>query len=284
MTSLYVLGRGLVDPTEPVLRADDVGILRGDGLFETLRVQGGRAVLLDAHLDRMDRGAERIGLVVPEREAWAAAAVAAIAAYDEPTGLLKLLCTRGPEGGSPVAYAMVLPTPPATVRGREEGIHAVCLTLGVGSGAKAAAPWLLGGVKTTSYAVNMAAIREAQSRGFDDAIWVGSDGEVLEAPTSNVAWVLDGVITSPPAEEVGVLRGTTLDALLDVARLDGVTVEIRPGHVNELRSAAEVFLTSSVRGVAPVLTLDGVAVSTGGVGPITAALRSAYEEICASGR
>jgi len=282
VTSLYVLGRGLVDPTQPVFRADDLGILRGDGLFETLRVQGGRAVLLAAHLERMDRGADRIGLVVPTHDEWAAAVRAAVTAYGQSDGLLKLLCTRGPEGEAPVAYAMVSPIPASTVRGREDGVHAVTLTLGVTSGAKAAAPWLLGGVKTTSYAVNMASLREAQSRGFDDAVWIGADGAVLEAPTANVAWVRDGVVTTPPAEEVGALRGTTLDALVEAARLDGVTVEVRAGHVDELRAADEVLLTSSVRGVAPVLSLDGVAVGTGAVGPVTSALRAAYEQICAT--
>jgi len=281
VTSLYVLGRGLVDAAAPVLRADDLGVLRGDGLFETLRVQGRRAVLLDAHLERMERGAERIGLAVPDRSDWSVAAGAAITAYGEPDGLLKLVCTRGPADDAPVAYAMVSAIPAITVRGREVGVHALTLSLGVGSGTRAGAPWLLGGVKTTSYAVNMAALREAEARGFDDAIWVGAGGEVLEAPTANVGWVVGGAVVTPPAEEVGVLRGTTLDALVSAARLDGsLAIEVRAGHVDELRAADEVFLTSSVRGVAPVLTLDGSPVGDGAVGPVTAALRTAYEEIC----
>ena len=287
MTSvcLYVIGRGLVDPATPVIAADDAAVQRGDGLFETVRVCGGRAVLLDAHLDRMQRGAARTGIALPARAEWADAAEAAIAASRAGDGLLKLLCTRGPEGGRPVAFAMVSPVAEATVRGREHGVHAVTLGLGVSSSARAASPWLLTGVKTTSYAVNMAALREAQARGFDDAIWVDADGVVLEAPTANVAWVRDGVVVTPPAEEVGVLRGTTLDELVARAGLDGLdglAVEVRTAKVDELRDADEVMLTSSVRGVAPVLSLDGVPVGDGAVGPVTAALRAAYEEICYS--
>jgi 4-amino-4-deoxychorismate lyase len=284
-TSLYVLGRGLVDPATPVIAADDAGVQRGDGLFETVRVCGGRPVLLDAHLERMARGAERVGIVVPAADEWREAATAAVEAAGAGDALLKLLCTRGPEGGQPLAFAMVAPVPEATVRGREHGVHAVVLGLGSSAGVRVAAPWLLAGVKTTSYAVNMAALREAQARGFDDAVWVDVDGVVLEAPTANVAWVRDGVVVTPPAEEVGVLRGTTIDALVARAGLDGldgVKVQVRSGHVGELRAADEVLLTSSVRGVAPVLSLDRVAVGSGTVGPVTAALRAAYEEICAS--
>ena len=281
-TALYVLGRGLLDPATPVIAADDAAVQRGDGLFETVRVCAGRAVLLGAHLDRMERGAARIGLGVPGRAAWTEAAAGAIEASGAGDGLVKLLCTRGPEGGSPVAFAMVTPVPEATVRGREEGVHAVTLGLGVSSAARAASPWLLGGVKTTSYAVNVAALREAQARGFDDAVWVDVDGIVLEAPTANVAWVRAGVLVTPPADEVGVLRGTTLDALVARAGLDGLAVEVRTAYVDELRDADEVLLTSSVRGVAPVLSLDSVPVGDGTVGPVTVALRAAYEEICHS--
>ncbi len=277
--SLYVLGRGLVDPAAPVIAADDAGVQRGDGLFETVRVQGARAVLLDAHLERMARGALRTSIAVPDRAEWTAAAAAVISAGGISDGLLKLLCTRGPEGGAPLAFAAVSAVPEATVRGREEGVHAVTLSLGVSSAARAASPWLLGGVKTTSYAVNMAALREAQARGFDDAIWVDVDGVVLEAPTANVAWVRDGVVVTPPAEEVGVLRGTTLDALVARAGLDGIAVEVRSAYVDELRDADEVMLTSSVRGVAPVLSLDGLPVGEGTVGSVTDALRAAYEQI-----
>ena len=282
-TALFVLGRGLVDPAAPVFTADDAVIQRGDGLFETVRVCAGRPVLLDAHLDRMERGAGRVSIAVPSRSEWASAAAEVIAASGAGEGLLKLLVSRGPELGAPVAIAMVMPVPEATVRGREQGVHAVTLSLGVSAAARAASPWLLGGVKTTSYAVNMAAQREAQARGFDDAVWVDADGVVLEAPTSNVAWVRGRVLVTPPAEEVGVLRGTTLDALVVRAGLNGVVVEVRSAYVDELRDADEIMLTSSVRGVAPVLSLDGLPVGSGAVGPVTAALRAAYEEICRTG-
>lgn len=267
--ALAVLGRGLVDPTEPVLRADDLGVLRGDGIFETVRIRDGRAVLLTEHLVRMRTGAARLDLPLPSEAVWQELAGQATAASGAGDGVLKLLATRGPEGGEPLAYAMVTPIPERTVRGREEGIHVVTLGVPVFP----AEPWLLRGVKTTSYAVNMASLREAEARGADDAIWVAADGTLIEAPTANVVWVSGGRAATPPSE-AGLLRGVTLAALRTVTEVDE-----RPGTIDELRDADEVMLTSSVRGVAPVLTLDGKPVGDGTVGPVTAAMRRAYEDL-----
>jgi 4-amino-4-deoxychorismate lyase len=117
----------------------------------------------------------------------------------------------------------------------------------------------------------MASIRHAQAEGADDAIWVSTDGEVLEAPTSSVAWVKDGTLVTPPAGDVAILPGTTLDIVLGLC--EG-PYEVRRGTVEELAVADEVLMMSSVRGVAPVIELDGRHL---GVGPITAQLSSAFE-------
>jgi 4-amino-4-deoxychorismate lyase len=117
----------------------------------------------------------------------------------------------------------------------------------------------------------MASLRHAQAEGADDAIWLSTDGEVLEAPTSTVAWVRDGVLVTPPAGEVAVLPGTTVAVALDLLT---TPYEVRRGTADELRAADEVLLLSSVRGVAPVVELDGRALGTG---PVTAALREAFE-------
>ena len=154
------------------------------------------------------------------------------------------------------------------MRGREQGVSVVTLALGVSARQRATAPWLLGGVKATSYAVNMASLRHAHDEGADDAIWVSTDGEVLEAPTSTVAVVLDGTVVSPPAH-VGVLPGTTLAAVAHLAPFVS-----RPVTVAELHAADEVMLLSSVRGVAPVVRLDG---AERAVGPVTQRLRAGYE-------
>ncbi len=144
--------------------------------------------------------------------------------------------------------------PAETLRARTEGVSVVTLTLGVPASLRSEARWLLGGVKSTSYAVNMASIRAAEAQGAQDAVWVSSDGQVLEAPTATVAWVTGGVLVTPPADEVGTLPGTTAHVALGMSP---VPVEVRRGTVEELRAADEVMLLSSVRGVAPVVRLDG---------------------------
>mgnify|MGYP000698707329 CR=1 FL=1 len=259
----------LVDPATPVLRADDLGVARGESVFETLRLAGGRPAFLDLHLARLARSAERVGIALPQ--GWERLALVAATAYGDADGMLRLTCSKGPAGGVPVGFALASPIAAETVRGREHGVTAVTLSLGVPADLRASAPWLLGGVKSTSYAVNMASLRAAEERGAQDAIWVSLDGQVLEAPTSTVAWVTDGALVTPPAEEIGTLPGTTAAVALELAE---VPVEVRRGTVEELHAASEVLLLSSVRGVAPVVRLDGRDLP---VGPVTAALRAAFE-------
>jgi 4-amino-4-deoxychorismate lyase len=242
-------GPALRDPALPVLRADDLGVLRGESVFETARIAAGRAAFLDAHLARLRRSADRLAIALPS--GLDALAELAVTAYSEPDGVLRLVCSKGTPGGDPVAFALVTPIPAEAIRGRDEGVRAITLTLGVTADVRARSPWLLGGVKATSYAVNMASLRHAQAEGAEDVIWVSTDGEVLEAPTATVAWVRDGRLVTPPADEVAILPGTTL-----------------------LAAADEVLLLSSVRGVAPVTELDGRSL---GVGPVTAALRAGFE-------
>ncbi len=260
----------LLDPATPVLRADDLGASRGEAVFETLRVAGGRPAFLQLHLDRLARSAARLAIDLPP--GWAELAHAATDAFAGQDGVLRLTCSKGAPGAGPVGYALVTPVPEETVRAREQGVRAVVLTLGVPAALRADAPWLLGGVKSTSYAVNMATLRAAAELGAQDAVWASSDGYVLEAPTSTVAWVADGRLVTPPADEVGTLPGTTAHVALGRSP---VPVDVRLGTVDELRAADEVLLLSSVRGVTPVVALDGRELP---VGPVTRVLREAFEQ------
>lgn len=262
-------GPRLVDASTPVLRADDLGVARGEAVFETLRVAAGRPAFLDLHLARLSRSAARVDITLPG--GWAELAHFITQAWDAPDGMLRLTCSKGVPGGSPVGFALLSDIPQSVRTGREKGVTAATLTLGVPAALRPEAPWLLGGVKSTSYAVNMASVRTAEAQGAQDAIWISSDGYVLEAPTSTVAWVTDGVLVTPPADQVGTLPGTTAAVALG---LSPVPVEHRLGTIEQLHAADEVMLLSSVRGVAPVVRLDGREL---GIGPVTAALRDAFE-------
>ena len=269
----------LADPAAPVLRADDLGLVRGEAVFETMRVAAGRAAFLQPHLQRMARSAARVAIDLPG--GWQELAELAVHAYDRGApgadGVLRLTCSKGAPGAGPVGFALVTAVPGKVLRERATGVRAVTLPLGVPAALRAEAPWLLGGVKSTSYAVNMATLRAAEALGAEDAIWTSSDGEVLEAPTSTVAWVREGRLVTPPAGEVGILPGTTVDVALG---LSPVPCDVRRGTVEELRAADEVMLLSSVRGVAPVVELDGRALP---VGPVATALRDALERAVRAG-
>lgn len=267
-------GARLADPDAPVVRADDLAVTRGEAVFETLRAYAGRAFLLDEHLARMRRSAARLSLRLPGPGEWRHLVGVALSGYGDGDGVLRLICTKGVEGGGgQVGFAHVTPMPRATEAAREHGVAAITLTSGVPAALRPGAPWLLGGVKSTSYAVAMASLRRAAELGADDVVWVSCDGEVLEAPTATVALVRGGRLVTPRVEEVGTLRGTTVAA---VAVLAG-RVEERRVPVDELRAAEEAMLLSSTRGVAPLRRLDGRPVGDGSVGPLTARLRDAFE-------
>jgi 4-amino-4-deoxychorismate lyase len=256
------------DPATPVVRADDLGVLRGESVFETFRIAGGRPAFAEAHLARLARSAARVLVDLPDVRPLVEAAVAAHGdVHGSADGVLRLVVTKGG-----TVFALVTPVPASAVRDRQ-GVRAVVLTLGVPAGLRPASPWLLGGVKSTSYAVNMAALREAEARGASDVVFASTDGEVLEGPTSTCAWVTGGTLVTPPPDEVAILPGTTLEAALGL--LDG-PYEVRRGTVEELRAADEVLLLSSVRGVAPVVALDDIARPAG---PVTLRLQAALEAL-----
>lgn len=270
-----VLGRGVVPADTPILRADDLGVLRGDGVFETMHVRAEGPWLLDEHLARMTRSAAKLALDLPDRPALAELATTAHAAWTGAgEGALRLVCTRGPESGpdagTPTAYATVAPLGDTVRAARRDGIAVATATLGVTATVRPQAPWLLGGAKSLSYAVNMASQRWAYAQGLDDVLWISADGYALEAPTSTLIWLAGRTLCTVPASETGILPGTTTRWLLDHAGGLGWEAAERMVRPADLTAADGVWLLSSVRGPAPVRALDGTALA---VSPHTAALR-----------
>jgi len=268
-----VLGAGLVDAAEPLGRADDMGLLRGDGCFESVLVREGTAVALEPHLARLATSAARLDLRAPDLDAWRALAGQAIDAWQRPgEAVLRLLLTRGPEGGGPpTGFAMVSALPAKALRQRADGVHVLTLARGLPSDLPAAAPWLLAGVKSLSYAVNMAAVRYAEAKGADDVIFTSTDGHVLEGPTSTVVWSAGGALhTVPPAEPI--LDGVTVRELFGAVGAGGMATAVTTARVEDLHAADGLWLVSSVRRIAAVRSLDGRPCPDS---PLTPALRRA---------
>jgi 4-amino-4-deoxychorismate lyase len=205
------------------------------------------------------RSASLLGLPDPGANAWRALVRAVLDGWPaDVEGACRLFLTRGlGEGQQPTALALLAPVGADVLRQRAEGISVVSLGLGIPAAFRASAPWLLGGAKTLSYAVNMAAIRHARAVGADDAVFTSLEGQLLEGPTSTVVWASGGALHTPPLD-TGILAGTTTQRLFARAAEAGWPTSTTPGTVADLHAADAVWLVSGIRGPAVVHTLDGV--------------------------
>ena len=270
---MAVSGRGLVDPDEPVLTADDEGFTRGRAAFETMRVYRGRPFRLQQHLARLAASAERIGLEVPDRREVENLAVMALEHAGLSDAVLRLYWTPGSPGGVHRAIALVSTIPGWIEEARSRGQRLVSLV-----NQRRSASWLLPATKSTSYAVSMAAEAEAKARGADDAVFVDADGIVLEGPVTNIWW-REGETLLTPSLEVGILAGETRAALLELAASEGRSVEQGVYPLERLLAADEVFTSSSIRELMPVVEIDGHSFE---IGPVAATLQQSLRRAAES--
>jgi 4-amino-4-deoxychorismate lyase len=198
-------------------------------------------------------------LPAPDLDAWREAVIAIIQRLDPaPEAFVKLVLTRGVEGGGPTPTGWVYAEHSADFRvARTEGIRIVTLDRGYPHDIATTAPWLLQGAKTLSYAVNRAAVREAHRRGADDVVFTSSDGYLLEGTTANVL-LKTGDRLMTPSTSLGILAGTTQADAFRFGRSRGLTTTYGMLTRDALDVADAVWLVSSVRHAAPVRAVDGV--------------------------
>ena len=241
----------LVALQEARIPVTDEGLLRGDGVFEVVRLYEGRPFALNEHLDRMERSAENLRLAL-ERGAVEADVRALLAEAGPGDGLLRIVVTRGSH-----RLAMLEPVPelPASI-----ALARVTY----------APTRVLDGVKSLSYAANMLAGRLARERGFDEALLVTPQEEVLECPTASFFWVQDGKLLTPPLDD-HVLDSITRRMIIS---LTGALEQST--SFSELASAREAFIASSVREVLPVHRIERQELPGGG--PVTRSTASAVRD------
>jgi branched-subunit amino acid aminotransferase/4-amino-4-deoxychorismate lyase len=270
LLALAVSGRGLVDPAEPIVHADDEGFLRGRAAFERTRIYDGTPFRLGAHLERMATSARRIGLPGFDAGALAALAAEAVAAAGEQAEDLRLYWTPGREGiYEPQALALVFDLPPTLEQERARGTRLISLPC---------PSRLLAGAKSTSYAENLEQKEEAARHDANDVVLVSTEGVVLESSTANVWW-REGEALLTPTLELPILAGVTRGALLELAPTAGYRVEEGVFPLERLARADEAFLSSATREVAPVVALDGAPIGDGAPGPAAAALQAALRRL-----
>ncbi|WP_067201835.1 aminodeoxychorismate lyase [Microbacterium sp. XT11] len=245
-----------VDATAPALSVGELSTQRGDGVFESIGVIDGHAQEVVPHLERLAHSARLCDLPQPNLEQWRQAVQAAAALCGEGEAVIKLILSRGVEHGpTPTAWVTTAPAADFSAA-RTRGVSVVTLDRGYDLGAAERAPWLLLGAKTLSYAVNMAAIREAHRRGADDAVFVTTDGFVLEAPTASLILRLDGRFVTP-APNGGILHGTTQLSVYEHLSGRGFDAGYETIPASDLARADAAWLVSSVRLAAPITAIDG---------------------------
>lgn len=244
-----------LDPAAPALTVGELSTQRGDGIFESIGVIDSHPQEVAAHLERLAHSARLCDLPTPNLDQWRAAVALAAAQCGAGESVIKLILSRGVEHGpAPTAWVTAAEASDFT-RARTEGIRVVTLDRGYALDAPAHAPWLLLGAKTLSYAVNMAALREANRRGADDAIFLSSDGYVLEAPTASLI-LRRGDTFVTPAPNGGILHGTTQLSLFEHLDAQGYETVYATIPAESLGGADAAWLVSSVRLAAPITAVD----------------------------
>lgn len=225
---------GRISPTpEARIPPGDDGLLRGDGVFEVIRLYQGRPYALGEHLDRLERSAAAIELPV-DRRALEPEVDALLAEFGEHEGQLRLVVTRG---GRRLAFTENLPA-----RGETVTLASVRYSPTI----------ILTGVKSLSYAANMQATRLAKAQGAEEAVLVRPDGIVLEAPTSTIFWVSPEGGLRTPSIGSGILESITRARIARELHVDEGEYPFE-----DLHAAHEAFLASTVREVQPVASIDG---------------------------
>jgi branched-chain amino acid aminotransferase len=261
VTRVWVDG-ALVDGREPQVSAFDHGLLVGDGVFETLRVYGGRPFAWRRHLDRLAHSASGLGLPVPDRGLLEDAARAVLDANGLLAARLRITVTGGVQ---PLGSERRETTPTVVVAASE--VRGVPSTIAV-----VVAPWVrndrgaTAGLKTISYAENVRALAFAQAHGAGEAVLANTRDELCEATGSNVFVVSDDALCTPPASS-GCLLGVTRALVIELCRELSIECREMALPMGALRGAREAFLTSTVREVQAITSVDGhpLAVETGSV-------------------
>jgi branched-chain amino acid aminotransferase len=281
VTILAMIDGQIVPPEHARVSVFDRGFLFGDSVFETIRTYGGVPFALDEHIERLARSAARVYINLPvATETIRAEVLRVVAEAGNDESFIRVMVTRGhgeialpPQVAShPVRVVLVTPlvAPPDEAYSRGVSVLAY-RTQRVADSTDAV------GAKVANYLVSVLAMRDARRVGAVEALIVDGNGCVVEGATSNVFAVIDGQLVTPP-EDAGILLGITRATLLDVARSEGMAPVLRPLPLEELMAAEEVFISSSIRELLPVVRIDDSPIGSGEPGPVSQRLLNAFRK------
>ena len=275
------LNGNFVAEADAVVPLNDRGFLLGDGLFETMRVAGGRPFRLGQHLERLVRGAEfcQIKLPLPLRDLQKFIAEL-IRQNGLPDAVLRITLTRGPgargysiQGADRPTLAMTLhPLPGQT---SEEPLQWSLIT----SAFRIPASDTLASFKSTSRILHVLARAEAEAQGADEALLLNTNGEATETAGGNLFWIYQDKICTVPTGRGG-LPGITRAVVLEICHALGLETNKRVIKPEALRNSRGIFVTQSALGIVPISAFDGEPVEPS---PLVDQIARAYHEMLMKG-
>lgn len=283
VVKVYVNGRFFA-PEDAVVSPFDRGFIFGDGIYEVIPAYGGRPFRWSQHLDRLNGNLSEVGIPEPmSSNEWTGVLNELLAAGDEKDQSIYLQVTRGvaprdhafPADAVPTvfAYSQILhPVPEKILR---EGVTAITLM---------DTRWQRCDIKTTSLLANVWLRQQAIASGASEAILV-RDGEVTEGAATNVFAVFDDTIYTAP-HSTKMLPGVTRDLIVELLHRSKLNYRESSFSLEQMRTAQEVWLSSSTKELVPVVSLDSEPVANGKPGPAfhqVYALFQEYKAECRSG-
>ncbi len=281
---IYLAGK-LVPQEQAVVSVFDHGLLYGDGVFEGIRVYGGKVFLEDEHIIRLYESAKSIRLEIPITPAEMTQALRdTVAANNITDGYVRLVVTRGAGtlGIDPARTSnpqVIIIADKISLYPQElydNGMRLITAsTIRNHSGA------LSPRIKSLNYLNNVLAKIEGTDAGTVEALMLNHKGEVAECTGDNIFIIKDGVLKTPPPE-AGILEGLTRGAVMKLATEAGIEVRQTPLVRHDIFVADECFLTGTAAEVIAVVSLDGRIIGSGKPGPITADLLERFRKLTRS--
>jgi branched-chain amino acid aminotransferase len=270
------------DPAGPHVSAFDRGYMRADGLFETLRSYDGTAGCLERHMARLRRGATVLGIPIPEDiGSMVSEAAQAAAAEGWLDAAVRLSVSRGIGDLTMVPRSNAEPTivitaTPLSVEASAP-LYENGIALHVAAGTRNEKS-VTSGVKTLGYAEAVIAFNAAVAAGFDEALFLDTEGHVSEATTANIFAVQAGGLLTPPLT-CGILAGITRELVLEIAAREQIAASEHVMRMSDLDAADEVFITSSIRELMPVTRVGQRITGSGKPGPVYKRLHEIFAAV-----
>ncbi len=274
MAKIHLNGR-LMDSSAARIDPSDRGMLLADGLFETLRVYGGRPFQLDAHLTRLAAGASALGIPIPVTGTVAAAVAETLGANGHAEASLRITLTRGPglrgllPPPDPSPTLLIVSHPLDGASPNPMSAHVSTIRRNEHSP--------LSRLKSLAYLDNVLALREAAAAGCDEALLLNTAGRLAGGSRSNLFLVLEGRLVTPPPSE-GVLAGIARQTIMDLAAACGMEVREDGLALAHIDQASEALICNSLLEVRPLSRIGSRAFAPGTVG---AELARRYKAITA---